>query len=338
MLLLDGCFILELFFKWLDEDPDGLFKEGWGPTTIFSDLLLFENQIPFFVVERLYGLVMTGETTNNRDAFLSLFAKFLMDEEPSHTTLVTWPERIHRMLDHYHHFLVPGQRQTEGTNGSHNSSPLWKRRLVNWITPRPNQRGARRPLCQIPCATELYEAGVIFTKKLSPNNLFDVKFERGVLQIPPLSIDSNQKTLLTNLVALEKHKTWGGQTVTSYVALMDSLINTKDDVALLQHTGIIHNMLSSHQEAAIFFNRLGDVPTLPPFLSVPLQRKNTPTQLFHLYSDPATISSTPPLAGPDVVSLSRSRLSPPFAWPSSTRRLDGNERPFLKIAFGPLKP
>jgi Plant protein of unknown function len=258
MLLLDGCFVLELFFKWLNEDPDVLFKEGWGPTTILSDLLLFENQIPFSVIEKLYDMVLTGEAENNRDTFLSLLAKFLMDEEPSHTSPVSWPEKIHHLLDLYHQFLVePGLSQEE-TKHDPAVLPLWKQRLVHWITPRPDQRGAKRPLRQIPCAIELHEAGVKFRKKQSPKNSFDVKFGRGILEIPPLQIDSNKKALLTNLVALEKHKTWGDQTVTSYVALMDSLINTKEDVALLQHAGVIHNMLSSHQEAAVFFNRLGD--------------------------------------------------------------------------------
>ncbi|KAJ4749000.1 hypothetical protein LUZ62_083405 [Rhynchospora pubera] len=258
MLLLDGCFILELFFKWLNEDPDILFKEGWGPTTIFSDLLLFENQIPFFIIEKLYDIVVAGEVGSSRDAFLSLLAKFLMDEEPSHPSSVTWPERIHHLLDLHHRFLIVPSLCREEKHHDPTALPLWKQRLIHWITPRPDQRGVKRPPRQIPCATELYEAGVKFRKKQSPKNLFDVKFSQGTLEIPPLQIDSNKKALLTNLVALERHKTWGDQTVTSYVALMDSLINTKEDVALLQHAGVIHNMLSSHQEAAVFFNRLGD--------------------------------------------------------------------------------
>ena len=107
MLLLDGCFILELFFKWLSEDPDVLFREGWGPTTIFSDLLLFENQIPFFIIERLYDIVMTGEAENKRDKFLSHLARFLMGEESlSLTSPMTWTKKVDHLLDLYHQFLI----------------------------------------------------------------------------------------------------------------------------------------------------------------------------------------------------------------------------------------
>ncbi|XP_078170367.1 UPF0481 protein At3g47200-like [Carex rostrata] len=260
MLLLDGCFILEIFFKWLSEDPDILFQGGWGPTTIFSDLLLFENQIPFVVIERLYDIVMTGETKNNRDAFLSLLARFLMDEEPSSLTFpMKLSENVHHLLDLYHQFLiVPSLCEVE-TKHDPTALLLWKQKLIRWITPSPDKQGTKRPPRQIPCTTNLHEAGVKFRKNQSPKNLFDVKFCRGgILEIPPLQIDSNKKALLTNLVALEKHKTWGNQTVTSYVALMNSLINTKEDVAVLQHAGVIHNLLSSQQEAAVFFNQLGD--------------------------------------------------------------------------------
>ncbi|KAJ1704664.1 hypothetical protein LUZ63_004443 [Rhynchospora breviuscula] len=257
MLLFDGCFILELFYKWLCDNPDSLFKEGWGPSTIISDLLLFENQIPFFVIEKLHNIVQ-GETSYNRDVFLSRLAGFLTDEQPSQPPRkMAWPETINHLLDLYHYFIVP-TRHLQNSHTTPDSPGLWKRRLMHWITPRTNQMHVTRPPRQVPCATDLYETAIKFTKKRSPEDLFDVTFERGVLQIPPLKIDSNQKTLFTNLIALEKHKADGRQIVTSYVALMDSLINTKEDVALLQRFGVIHNMLSSHQEAAIFFNNLGD--------------------------------------------------------------------------------
>ncbi|KAJ1692736.1 hypothetical protein LUZ63_009434 [Rhynchospora breviuscula] len=274
MLLLDGCFILELFFKWLNEDPDVLFTESWGLRMILSDLLLIENQIPFFVIERLFHKVMAGEAKNRRNAFLNLLARFLMnDQEPSHTSLEIWPEKIYHLLHLYHYFLiVPNLSQEgkkEGEKYEQTTSPLWKQRLTEWSldptaqrptqwSPTADQWGAKRPPRQIPGAVELYEAGVKFKRNSSFKNLFDVKFGRGILEIPPLQIDSIKKIILANLVALERDKSWGDHTVTSYAALMDSLINTKEDVTLLQHAGVIHNKLSSHQEAAVFFNQLGD--------------------------------------------------------------------------------
>ncbi|XP_039787553.1 putative UPF0481 protein At3g02645 [Panicum virgatum] len=57
MLLLDGCFILQFFIKWFRREPDKLCDVGWGLPLLLSDLLLLENQIPFFVLEALFRAV-----------------------------------------------------------------------------------------------------------------------------------------------------------------------------------------------------------------------------------------------------------------------------------------
>ncbi|AQK59419.1 UPF0481 protein [Zea mays] len=57
MLMLDGCFILEFFLKWHKSEKDKLCDVAWGLTLLHSDLLLLENQIPFFVLEALLHVV-----------------------------------------------------------------------------------------------------------------------------------------------------------------------------------------------------------------------------------------------------------------------------------------
>ncbi|PKI53805.1 hypothetical protein CRG98_025811 [Punica granatum] len=60
MLLLDGCFIIELFRKatWKRErETDPLLKAGWVRLSLRRDLMLLENQIPFFVLERLHSMI-----------------------------------------------------------------------------------------------------------------------------------------------------------------------------------------------------------------------------------------------------------------------------------------
>ncbi|KAJ4820954.1 hypothetical protein LUZ62_033520 [Rhynchospora pubera] len=262
LLLLDCCFILELFFKWLDDECDVVVMESWGLTTILSDLLLMENQVPFFIIERLFKMVMGGGIVHTRDTFLSLFAHFLMDGEQSQVCLETWPEKVNHLLDLYHQFLiVPGFCQEEVGSAELRidtvAQPLWKERLT-LLNPWAGQWGSKWLPPHIHGAAELYEAGIKFKKKRTPRTLFDVRFAKGVLEIPELQLHSNKKIRLANLVALERYKSYGDQIATSYVALMDSLINTKEDVAFLQHAGVLQNKLSSHQEAATFFNQLGD--------------------------------------------------------------------------------
>ena len=76
MLLLDASFILEFFFKWHTKCPDKLCDVAWGRTLITSDLLLLENQIPFFVVEKLYDVV-AGAHGGNRETLFNLFLEYI---------------------------------------------------------------------------------------------------------------------------------------------------------------------------------------------------------------------------------------------------------------------
>nr|XP_034576183.1 UPF0481 protein At3g47200-like [Setaria viridis] len=65
MLLLDGCFVLRFFIKWHNEEEDDICDVGWGLPLLHSDLLLLENQIPFFVLEALFRLVVPEDETSH---------------------------------------------------------------------------------------------------------------------------------------------------------------------------------------------------------------------------------------------------------------------------------
>jgi hypothetical protein len=61
MMLLDECFIIELFrkFAWTnlrDDQCDPIFRLDWMFFDLKCDLLLFENQIPFFLLTKLFEM------------------------------------------------------------------------------------------------------------------------------------------------------------------------------------------------------------------------------------------------------------------------------------------
>ncbi|KAG2726618.1 hypothetical protein I3760_01G122100 [Carya illinoinensis] len=59
MMLLDGCFIIELFRKfetWYDASDDPIFQISWMLDVIARDLMLFENQLPYFVLTVLFEM------------------------------------------------------------------------------------------------------------------------------------------------------------------------------------------------------------------------------------------------------------------------------------------
>ncbi|KAJ1690130.1 hypothetical protein LUZ63_014285 [Rhynchospora breviuscula] len=56
MLLLDGCFILEFLFKLETKDLLAICSLNWAIECLSSDLCLLENQIPFFVIHKLFEI------------------------------------------------------------------------------------------------------------------------------------------------------------------------------------------------------------------------------------------------------------------------------------------
>lgn len=80
--------------------------------------------------------------------------------------------------------------------------------------------------------TELQEAGVKI--ELNPKtNLLDIKFDEGVLKIPYIQLENITKSLIQNLMALEKCYNQKNMYICDYMLLMDELIKTARDVDLL---------------------------------------------------------------------------------------------------------
>ncbi|KAG6667585.1 hypothetical protein I3843_01G101800 [Carya illinoinensis] len=90
MMLLDGCFIIELFRKYQEYNPtnegdlynssdstdkddstdedDPIFQLTWVLPRIARDLMLFENQLPFFVLEELFKLSESNEPRDRTES------------------------------------------------------------------------------------------------------------------------------------------------------------------------------------------------------------------------------------------------------------------------------
>nr|AGT16060.1 Protein of unknown function DUF247 [Saccharum hybrid cultivar R570] len=232
MLLLDASFILEFFFKWHTKCPDKLCDVGWGRTLITTDLLLLENQIPFFVVEKLYDVIVAGAQGGSRENLFNLFLEYMMNPKD----LIALPSvtcDVHHLLHLHYESAVP-KRPPEPSKVR--------------VTPR---------------ATEMSAAGVTFIRRRrsKARDMYDVAFDggRGVMEIPAMVIDDMKRPLLINLIAFEQSQ--GREeagVVTSYVSLMGMLVRTSQDVELLRRCGILENLLADDDEAARFFSHLGD--------------------------------------------------------------------------------
>ncbi|KAJ4770883.1 hypothetical protein LUZ62_055140 [Rhynchospora pubera] len=262
MLLLDGCFILEFLLKLKAKDWLGICSLNWAIECLSSDLCLLENQIPFFVIHKLFE--NQNGCGQNCDQGLCPLLNLIYEVMP-------WPmkefrfrqpqiscSQIQHLLHLYYTGVLPdnqlGGEQREMVTGESclRGSP-WPSSILQSAESTDIESSSSK---SIPCASKLHQAGVIFRRKRSPRDMFDISFQYGIMEIPYIQIDSNLKKYLWNMVVFEQSQRFKlDQILISYVALMSSLIYTDIDVAILEESNITPNYLKNDELVATFFNQ-----------------------------------------------------------------------------------
>ncbi|KAL9380060.1 hypothetical protein Peur_028542 [Populus x canadensis] len=232
ILLVDGCFMLELFIRYSKVDlrvqDDPLFYSSWIILALQRDLALLENQIPFFVLERLYSQVVESSTIGQSlpslpELALGFFKSVLyINDENFRIIRRPYPH----LLDLIHNCYLPPAIAVRSNIGERVST----------------QR-----------ATSLDEAGIVF-RKGTARTLFDLTFRNGALEIPPLLIHDSTVSLFQNLIAYEQLSRGTAKYITSYFALMSRLVYDRRDAELLESKGIIENDMSGWKDVSVLFN------------------------------------------------------------------------------------
>ncbi|KAK9120041.1 hypothetical protein Scep_018134 [Stephania cephalantha] len=208
---------------------DRIFTTTWMIPSLRRDLVMLENQIPFIVLEALFKFINNSTAKrvyNINRIIISFFNAIIPTIEQAQAKEGTKGKHL---LDFLRAHLLPSSQQVEF--GSY----------VNWEYTK--------------CVTDIFEAGVKFKRRAHGDGLLDVKFENGVLEIPPFCFGESVTVLLPNLIALEQCEGYSDQ-ITSYVILLDSLINSPNDVKLLRNRDIIDSLFHEDEKVAIAINNL----------------------------------------------------------------------------------
>ncbi|XP_062081162.1 UPF0481 protein At3g47200-like [Humulus lupulus] len=115
-------------------------------------------------------------------------------------------------------------------------------------------------------AQELKSAGIEFKPSGADIAYTSKRFNfKGHLKLPPLTVDEWTKPKLMNLVAYEMCLgDVGSYIVTSYVKLMDFLIDKEEDVKELRASRVLWNHLSCDKDVVDLFNDMGSECFKPP--------------------------------------------------------------------------
>ncbi|KAM7490104.1 hypothetical protein LguiA_033025 [Lonicera macranthoides] len=234
ILIVDSFFILETMIRKPDDHafylPDQVFD-------FKTDLVLLENQIPFFVLDNLFQLAFPEyppmqflETCVNYMVGNILLMKDSSNLLRKVKEYLNLGHEIKHFVDLLRILHIPLALTTSSTN-------------VYELIPIPN-------------ALQLQEAGVKLLKVGSSDSLIDIKFTKGVLEIPVLIVQDYFELLMSNILIFESCHYACETYIGNYVFFMQMLINTDKDVDLLIHNGIIKNLLGKSLFVADLLNKV----------------------------------------------------------------------------------
>ncbi|XP_040998216.1 UPF0481 protein At3g47200-like [Juglans microcarpa x Juglans regia] len=228
IILVDASFIIEFFLrKWSGNwtDDDFMVLKPWLTSRMQLDLILLENQLPFFIIKNLYMLALGSHSIY--PPFLELTFNYfelhnLQEKRPDDRDL-----EIMHFVDLLRYFYLPPPQSL----------------------PERSTEVAK----EMYCASQLAEAGLKFQLSSSKCSL-DLKYNKGVLEIPSFTLDNATEIYARNLMALEQCHYPDDAYVTDYIFMLDFLIDTGRDVDLLVREGILVNGLGDNNAA--FVNNL----------------------------------------------------------------------------------
>ncbi|XP_041014018.1 UPF0481 protein At3g47200-like [Juglans microcarpa x Juglans regia] len=235
IILVDASFIIEFFLRFRSGEESHDYRSllnSWLWTIIWSDLILLENQLPFFVIDKLFNLAFESRPnlcTANSFVQLTFYCFGFENSQKMPPNNIPHAQNIKHFADLRRTFWLP---------------PLQR---------IPERCG--KSIDNLYSASKLHEAGVEF-KVGSSKCLFDLKFKNGVLELPCLKLENTTDSLYRNLMALEQCYYLNEAYVTDYIVLLDHLINTPKDVDLLVQKGIIVNWIGDSNAVTSLINSL----------------------------------------------------------------------------------
>ncbi|GMP55745.1 hypothetical protein CsSME_00020476 [Camellia sinensis var. sinensis] len=211
-------------------------RDGYIQNAIIRDLVLFENQLPFFIVKKLFDMTRTENSTYSLDNLIGEFFRHFGWITPEPGELLQDHLSINHLLGLLHYCCCYQFHST--------------------VFSRSNPDGIKEE--SLKSATELQETGIKF-ENIEGETLFGIRFEEGILKIPTLKVEDDTESVFRNLIAYEQyHPDTSWHHFTAYHKFMDYLVNTSKDVEILTHCGIIRSLLGENEVVATMLNKLGN--------------------------------------------------------------------------------
>nr|XP_023927764.1 UPF0481 protein At3g47200-like [Quercus suber] len=265
MILVDSIFIIELFLRTAErqgyERDDYILSKPWLEEGIKHDLILLENQLPFFILDDLYCHI--GGFRSFPNSFLNLAWNYFFPNDKCKN--IPKEKDVKHFTDLQRYFYIPPNLKTgEIIEHLHSATKLDTAGLnfKKWEK-KPSEVEDRRmldiqiknpdPLKIFPCFNCSWLLHCLPCLKC----FWCLKRMQTSLVIPPFVINHGTEHIFRNIMALEQCHYPFQAYICNYIVLLDFLINTRDDAELLVDKKIIVHSLGSNKEVAKMVNKLG---------------------------------------------------------------------------------
>ncbi|KAI3424647.1 G-patch domain-containing protein [Psidium guajava] len=250
MMLLDGCFVVEILLQICSKvDKIGeynpiLTRQGIIPILV-RDILKLENQIPYSLLQSLFECsISTMIEVRTRYLFMLALRVFNL----VYPEAMALPDKYTDLQ--YHDYDVIKKQPYDH---------LLQLFCFTLFPANPEDQNDGPPFRpwdkSIPCVTQLRPCGIKFKSKKTERFL-DISFRKRVLEIPSIAVDDFMVTVLINCIALEQCQESRSKKITDYVSFMHCLINEPKDVSLLYSDGIISTLSHDDHYVVKLFNDL----------------------------------------------------------------------------------
>ncbi|XP_057445930.1 UPF0481 protein At3g47200-like [Lotus japonicus] len=240
IILVDACFIIEHFLRcymfenWEENDP--LFLKPWLLVHVHSDLLLLENQLPFFVLDDIYNLSGMNMTFFS---FLSVTFQYFGQYNRQNILPEGFSHPKH-LTDILRTFIIPSSFDFE------------------------IERDVE--IQHVYSATQLSEAGLVFKASEDEHkSLLDIDLNEGVLTMPHFRVHDITEVFMTNILVFEQCHHREAKYMSQYFWILGFLIKTEKDVDILVDKKIIVDLIGDAKEVVTVFRNLRKNVSLPSF-------------------------------------------------------------------------
>ncbi|XP_076956991.1 uncharacterized protein LOC143632325 [Bidens hawaiensis] len=242
-MVVDDSLLIIAFCKLLLESPYA--KYNLLNQCIARNLLLIKNQVPIFVVEKLFRCTIKDPSATLPRYLLPIISQ------------------IYLFIDAKGEICVDVDKAFSRDKHIHILEFLWSLYLPSETLFKDHTKSRAR------YAIRLYSRSIKFEPHTDSQWAMKILVktrtgQRATLKLPILNVNCNTEFVLNNLIAYEQSH--DRAFVTSYVHLMCALMATIEDVERLRMAGVLVNSLKSDQEASdIFKAALTNLPHVPTF-------------------------------------------------------------------------